>query len=437
MSGADLFVHSFDATMTPCLPALVIIPSEVDDLAWVCEKLWSAGVAVTPRGAGTGFSGGAVPVAGGAVVVCDRLKTIRMTAADEVTVGPGVVGDDLNRFLSAYGLFYPVDPASAESSTVGGHVAENAGGPRAFKYGVTGDYVRALEILSPARGREVVVARRGAPDVLGALVGSEGTLTVFLEIKLRVIPKPASAATVVASFAGTTAAGYAVAEILNSGLKPSRLEFLDGRCIRAVDAVRRGVFNPDAEAALMVEFDGFPEEVEGGLRLATEILRKAGASTVGGRRGKEADYFWETRRGISPALARIAPHKINEDVCVPRSRLPSFLDFIKRLEARYGIPIPTFGHIGDGNLHVNFMFDRNEDGAPVRAAAAVSALMEEVVAAGGTVTGEHGIGIAKISFLNLEWHAGAFRLARRLKEFFDPQYLLNPGKVFPKAETSA
>jgi glycolate oxidase len=427
----DRYVHSFDATANPVLPEVVVIPSTVDELAWACETLWAAGVTVTPRGAGTGYAGGAVPARGGVVVVCDRLKGIGEPHDGVVEVEPGVVGDNLERFLRPLGMFYPVDPASAEASTLGGHVAANAGGPRALKYGVTRDYVWAVEVISPARGREVYRDEPGKADVLSVLAGSEGTLAVFLRIWLRVLPAPETSAAAVATYDHAEKAAEAAGDVLRAGVLPAKLEFLDRRCIACVNAKEAGTFDDDAAAVLMLEFDGLRETVAAELEAAAAIVEKGGARRVAlAPDSAAAERLWLARRGVSPALGMLAPHKTNEDVCVPRSKIPALLDFIAELEKTYDVPIPTFGHIGDGNLHVNFMYDRRVTNQGERVAEAVARLMARVVELGGTITGEHGVGLAKAAFLPLEQSAAEFAYARRVKSFFDPKGLLNPGKIF-------
>ncbi|NIT35979.1 MAG: FAD-binding protein [candidate division Zixibacteria bacterium] len=429
----DRYVHSFDATANPILPDVVVIPSTVDELAWACETLWAAGVAITPRGAGTGYAGGAVPARAGAVVVCDRLEGIGEPRDGVVQVEPGVVGDDLDRFLRPFGMFYPVDPASAEASTLGGHVAANAGGPRALKYGVTRDYVQAVEAISPARGREVYRDEPGKADLLSVLVGSEGTLAVFLRIRLRVLPAPEASAAAVASFDDVEAAAKVADEVLRAGVLPAKLEFLDRRCIACINAKEAGTFDDDAAAVLMFEFDGSREAVAAELEAAAEMARKGGARTLAtAPDGAAAERLWLARRGVSPALGMLAPHKTNEDVCVPRSQIPALLGFIAELEETYGVPVPTFGHVGDGNLHVNFMYDRRVTDQRERVGEAVARLMARVVELGGTITGEHGVGLAKAAFLPLEQGAAEFAYARRVKSFFDPSGLLNPGKIFAR-----
>ncbi len=427
----DRYVHSFDATANPVLADVVVIPSAVDELAWACETLWAAGVTVTPRGAGTGYAGGAVPARGGAVVVCDRLRGIGEPRNGVVDVEPGVVGEDLDRFLKPSGTFYPVDPASAEASTLGGHVAENAGGPRALKYGVTRDYVRAVEVISAARGREVYRDEPGEADVLSVLVGSEGTLAVFLRLRLRLLPAPEASAAAVASFGDVEAAAEAANGVLRAAVLPAKLEFLDRRCIACVNTKEPGTFDEDAAAVLMFEFDGLREAVAAELEAAEAIAGKGGARTVvTAPDGAAAERLWLARRGVSPALGMLAPHKTNEDVCVPRSKIPALLNFVAELEKTYDVPVPTFGHIGDGNLHVNFMYDRRVAEQRERVAEAAARLMARVVELGGTITGEHGVGLAKAAFLPLEQGAAETAYARRIKSFFDPTGLLNPGKIF-------
>ena len=430
--AADRYVHSFDATANPLLPDAVVIPSNPEELAWACETLWAAGVPTTPRGAGTGYAGGAVPARAGAVVACDRLKGISSAEGDAVDAEPGVVGDDLSRYLKRVGKFYPVDPASAEASTLGGHVAANAGGPRALKYGVTRDYVKAVEVLSPARGREVFYDGPGKPDMLGVLVGSEGTLAVFLNIRLRVLTAPAATAAAVATFGDAETAAEVANAVLRAGILPAKLEFLDRSCIACVNAKEAGTLDEGAAAALMFEFDGSSAAVAEELAVAATTAEERGARNVGTAADADAaERLWRARRGISPALGMLAPHKTNEDVCVPLSKVPALLRFIAELERTYDVPVPTFGHIGDGNLHVNFMYDRRVADQRERVAEAVRRLMARVVELGGTITGEHGVGLAKAPFLPLEQNASEFAYARRVKYLFDPSGLLNPGKIYP------
>ncbi|UCE25995.1 MAG: FAD-binding protein [Candidatus Coatesbacteria bacterium] len=426
----DLYVHSYDATAVSHPPDLVVVPNTADELASVCELLWADGVPLTPRGAGTGYSGGALPVRGGAVVVCDRLKNWTGPSNGTVTCEPGVIVDDLNRELKPLSLFYPVDPASSEASTVGGHLAENAGGPAAFKYGVTRDNVRSMEVINPARGREVVVEKPGELDLLSVLVGSEGTLAVTLRAELRVLARPPARAAALATFDGAPAAGKAAYAVISSGLGPAKLEFIGADCIKCILEDDPDALPADAGAVLLLEFDGSPEEVQAVETEVEEVLAATDARSISATADeRESDRLWHVRRGISAALARLAPHKLNEDVCVPPSRVPAFLEFVEEMSRRLGLSMPTFGHVGDGNLHVNFMYDKGDARQAVKVEEGARELAAEVLALGGTISGEHGIGLSKLPFVDMELSRAEIETIRRVKAMFDPNDLLNPGKT--------
>lgn len=428
---ADLFVYGFDATATPRPAEIVVRPASGEDLAWACEALWRAGIPLTARGAGTGFSGGAVPAEGGAVVVCDRLKGMAFGEGGAVRVEAGVIADDLNRYLKRYGRMYPVDPASSEVSTLGGHIAENAGGPRAVKYGVTRDYVWRLDVISPARGREEFNASVGKPDWIGILVGSEGTLAVTETATLATIPLPAARAAAMVSFDGAERAGEAANALFGAGVVPSKVEYLDRRSIGCLNAYEPGSVDGEAAAVLLIEFDGDADAVAWELKTAREAMETTGYRRFASAADEAgADKLWRVRKNVSPALGRIAPHKMNEDVCVPRSRIPALLRTVGILEKTFGLQIPVFGHIGDGNLHVNIMYDKRREEEAGVAEKAVETLMAEVIALGGTLTGEHGVGLAKARFLPLEQAGDERRMATEIKAFFDPNNLLNPRKLW-------
>jgi glycolate oxidase len=426
----DLYVHSYDATAASYVPDLVVVPATVDGLADVCETLWAKSVPVTPRGAGTGYSGGALPVRGGAVVVCDRLKDWTGPSDGTVSCEPGVIVDDLNRKLKTLGLFYPVDPASSDASTIGGHLAENAGGPAAFKYGVTRDNVRSMEVISPGRGREVIAERPGELDLLSVLIGSEGTLAVTLRAVLRVLERPPARAVALATFDGAVEAGAAAYSVISSGLGPAKLEFISADCIRCILENEPGSLPSDAGAVLLLEFDGFPEEVKAIEAEVEALLTGAGARNISATTDEsESERLWRVRRGISAALTRLAPHKLNEDVCVPPSRTAELLEFIEGLSRLLGIPIPTFGHVGDGNLHVNFMYDKTDSEHAVKVERGARELIGKVLELGGTISGEHGIGLAKLPFIGMELGRAEIETMQRVKTMFDPDELLNPGKI--------
>jgi glycolate oxidase len=426
----DLYVHSYDATTVSHPPDIVVVPHTADELASVCGFLWADDVPLTPRGAGTGYSGGALPVRGGAVVVCDRLKTWTGPSNGTVTCEAGVIVDDLNRELKLLGLFYAVDPASSEASTVGGHLAENAGGPAAFKYGVTRDNVRSIEVISPARGREIIAERPGGLDLLSVLIGSEGTLAVTLRAELRVHALPPARAVALATFDRAAEAGKAAYAVISSGLGPAKLEFIGADCVKCILEDDPDALPSDAEAVLLVEFDGSAEEVRAVETAVEKALAANGARSVSATDDeRESDRLWRVRRGISAALVRLAPHKLNEDVCVPPSRIPALLEFIEEMSRRLGLPIPAFGHVGDGNLHVNFMYDKTEAGQAGKVEKGVGELIEEVLALGGTISGEHGVGLSKLPFVDMELSRAEIETMRRVKAIFDPNELLNPGKM--------
>jgi glycolate oxidase len=430
-SKADVFVHSYDATDITRAPGVIARPRTVEKLIEVLEYLWAEGIPTVIRGAGTGFSGGALAGPDCALVVTDRLKGVTPVEGDSVWVEPGVVVDQLNDELRETGLFYPVDPASSEVSTIGGNVAENAGGPHALKYGVTRDNVLELEIMSPGRGIETLTGESSQKDYLSAIIGSEGTLAVTLRARLRLYRRSESRSAVLATFPDSTTAGEAAVALLLSGLLPAKLEFIDRLCIECSLNKEPGCLPEDAGAVLLIEFDGPADIVTAESEEAASILKNNGAdSTQTATEENEIARLWYVRKGLSPALGQLAPHKLNEDVAVPRSQIPDLLTRIAGISEDCDLPIPVFGHVGDGNLHVNVMFDRMDEGQKQHAEEAVERVMDATIELGGTITGEHGVGLSKIDFLPLEQSTAEFALAAEIKREFDPDNLLNPGKVF-------
>ena len=418
-------------------PDAVVFARSADDVAEALEIASATGVPVTPRAAGTGRTGGAVPVAGGIVLVTLGMSDIKEIDRDEqlAVVGPGVVTGALHEAVEREGLFYPPDPNSLATCAIGGNLAENAGGPRAFKYGVTRDHVLGVEVVTMggARlscGRRTVKGVTGY-DVTALLVGSEGTLGVFTEATLRLRPKPASVTTLLALFDGARAAVCAVSAIVAAGLVPRCLELLDAGTLDAVRA--RGVsIDPRASAMLLVEVDGDPRACElEAERVGEACVAASALDVVVAQSAAQRDRLWAARRELSPAVRALARHKISEDVVVPRQRLADLLDAVARTSEREGVRSVTYGHAGDGNLHVNFLWnDASERPAVERATAQ---LFRDVVAMRGTLSGEHGIGILKAPYLGLEQSPALIALQRDLKRVFDPAGLLNPGKIFPQA----
>jgi glycolate oxidase len=427
-----------DGAATGRLPDVVVRAHGRDDVAAALEICERHGVPVTPRAAGTGRTGGAVPVAGGVVLATSGMSSVLDVDRNDLlaVVQPGVVTGQLHAAVEAEGLFYPPDPSSLASCMIGGNVAENAGGPRAFKYGATREYVLGLEACLMG-GRVLRAGRRTVKgvtgyDVTSLLVGSEGTLGVFTEVTLRLVHAPTEVATVLALYPTVRGAAAAVTRVIARGLVPRCLELLDDATL---DAVRRqGVaIDPRAHAMLLVEVDGRHAPLEGLLEALGEALSEGGEAVdvVVAQDAAQRARLWGARRALSIATRKLARYKLSEDVVVPRSRLVALLDEAARVCERERVRHLAYGHAGDGNLHVNFLWDDEEERP--RVDRAIDGLMRATVALGGTLSGEHGIGLAKAPYLPLEQGTELIALQRDLKRAFDPNGLLNPGKIFPTA----
>jgi glycolate oxidase len=416
-------------------PDGVVHAVDASDVARVLAIASERGVPVTPRAGGTGRSGGAVPAAGGIVLDTSTMGRIKEIDRAELVcvVEPGVVTGALHAACEAEGLFYPPDPNSWKTCMIGGNVAENAGGPRAFKYGSTQRWVLGTEACLMG-GRVVRTGRRTVKgvsgyDVTSLLVGSEGTLAVLSEVTLRLVRKPEAVATLLGLCASARDAAAAVTALVTSGLVPRCVELMDAWTLEAVRRQGAAV-DPRAGALLLVELDGETREVEAALERAGGILAAAPGSieVQVAQDAAQRDRLWEARRSLSPATKKLAKYKLSEDVVVPRTRIADLLDETARSAEALGVRHLTYGHAGDGNLHVNFLWD--DDGERSRVDAAIASLMKTTVALGGTLTGEHGIGITKIEYLPLEQSADLIALQEDVKRAFDPQGLLNPGKIF-------
>jgi glycolate oxidase len=418
---------------------IVVIPADTTEVSRVVRTCMRDRVPFVPRGAGTGYSGGAVPLHGGVVISLERMN--RINEIDEANlvavVEPGVITGQLQEAVEAVGLFYPPDPASLAISSIGGNVAECAGGPRAFKYGTTKQYVLGLEAVLPT-GEIVNTGGKAVKNVVGydlthLLVGSEGTLAIITRIILRLIPKPPAQATVRATFSGIEQAAEAVVEIVRRRIVPSALELIDGECLEAVAQYLqvRSLAPPGTAAMLLIEVDGGPEAVAAEADGVAAACRAAGASELLRASGDdERAEIWRVRRDLTYALKLIAPIKFNHDIVVPKGRIPELFSLVARLRGEYHVRIPCFGHAGDGNIHVNIMVEDAADEI-ARGHAAERALFEGVVALEGSISGEHGIGLTKKPFIGIELSADELALMQRVKRAFDPHGLLNPGKIFP------
>ena len=434
----ELAVYAFDGTATLRQPpACVVLPERVEQVAEVVALAGRHGVPVVTRGSGTGLAGGSVPSEGSLVLCLVKLdRILEVDAANlAMVVEPGVLTQRVADEAAAAGLFYPPDPGSIKISTIGGNVANNSGGLRGLKYGVTRDYVMALQVVL-ADGTVLETGTRCVKDVAGfslrdLFIGSEGSLGIITRITLRLIPAPAARATLLGLFDRMTHAAETISAVIRARIIPCTLEFLDRTTVECVEGYARVGLPTDVEAVTLMEVDGHPGEVEEQAALVEEIALGHGAREV--RRAAseaEAAQLAGARRTAFSALARRAPTVILEDVTVPRSELARMVGEIQRIARDHGVTVGTFGHMGDGNLHPTFLTDERDAAAMERVEAAMQEVFQAAVAMGGTITGEHGVGLAKKPFLPDAVGAAPLEAMRRLKAAFDPAGLLNPGKIF-------
>lgn len=442
LTPEDLACYGFDASGIEAHPSAVVWPRDASDVSTLLVYAVAHEIPVVPRGAGTGMTGGSVPLKGAIVLSLEKMNRILEVDRDNlaVLVEPGVINGRLQRELQSQGLFYPPDPASMNFCTIGGNVAENAGGPRAVKYGVTRDYVMGLEAVLPD-GSIITTGVRTAKGVVGydltrLLVGSEGTLAVVTKIRLRVLPLPEEVVTLLATFGEIERSGVAVKNILAKGIIPRALEFMDRGAIRAVEQYRPVGLPQDAAALLVIELDGHPSAIMKDADLISEICRAQKGEVTMAENEAARKRIWAARRAISPALYHLKPTKINEDIVVPRSRISEMLGILRQLSETWGIMIVSFGHAGDGNIHVNLMVDRNNKDEYEKARQLVGEIFRKTLDLGGTISGEHGVGLTKQEYIGMEIPPSELELMKRIKAAFDPRGILNPGKIFPPSSVS-
>lgn len=431
-----------DATHLEGQPALVLRPTSTEEVAAAVRLVGEAGRALIPRGAGTNLSGGVIPTEAGGEVVLDMAGLTGPVAIDPMNMvavaKPGVITAAVHAAAEAQDLFYPPDPSSCKRCTIGGNVAENAGGPRCLKYGVTGHYILGLEVVL-ADGKVARLGGRTVKNVTGyqlhqLFVGSEGTLGVITEVVLRLIPRPRLRRTALAAFADLDDAGRAVTALLHAGVLPCAVELMDRFCLRAVREAL-GVDLPDAAALLLIEVDGnHAGALAADLEAVAAAAQQAAATLVRlAADDAEAEECWIARKSVNDTVSKLRPHRLSEDVSVPRTAIPAMLRRAEAISQEHGIPIPVYGHAGDGNLHPVLLFDRDDPAERARTYAAGAALFRAALDLGGTLSGEHGVGLLKKPFLPLAVDGPALAAMRRVKAALDPAGRLNPDKVFPES----
>lgn len=434
----DLLVLGYDAT--PGLyhsPDVVVYPTNTEQVVEAMQIAREAKLPITPRGSGSGLSGGSIPVKGGMVLCLNRMNKIIEIDEENLTATAqaGVITLDLANAVLEKGLFYPPDPASQKISTIGGNVMEDAGGLRCLKYGVTGDYVMALKCVLPD-GSVITTGGKSVKDVAGysfkdLLISSEGTLAVITEVTVRLIPPPQDKRTMLAYFDDIKTAGKAVSSIIAAKIIPSTMEIMDKTTINCVEDYVSIGLPRNIAALLLIEVDGHPAVVEEDSAKVVDVLKKVGAIEVSmAKSAEEAFELATARRFALSAMARVSPSTLMEDATVPRSYMPETFAEIERLAKKYDLTVGTFGHAGDGNLHPTVLCDERDADQMKRAHAFFDDLYAKVLSWGGTVSGEHGIGIAKRDYLARQVGPGGVAVMKRIKQAFDPDGILNPGKIF-------
>lgn len=434
---ADRICYSYDATQQQFYPDVIVRPADATQISLILKMANSEKIPVYPRGAGSGFTGGSVPVKGGIALVLTRLNRILRIDQDNLVaeVEPGVVTATLQKAVEEVGLFYPPDPASLKFSTLGGNVAECAGGPRCVKYGVTKDYVLGMEVVTPLgdiirTGGETMKGVVGY-DLTKLMVGCEGTLGVITRIILKLLPKPEAKKTMLVMFDSIDGAAQAVSSIIRGKIIPTTLEFMDATALACVRE-NAGLDIPEtARAVLIIEVDGERELLERQAARILEIAAPLGiVHTQIATTDEESEKIWKVRRSVSPSLRKVNPDKYNEDICVPRSKLPEMIRAIEAISKRLEIPIVNFGHAGDGNIHVNIMVNRSIEGHEEKAETAIRDIFAKTLELGGTMSGEHGVGTSKAPYIPMELDVATVAYMKTIKRALDPNNILNPGKIF-------
>jgi len=435
---AHMIAYSYDATRAHFEPDAVLFPRNEEDVSAILKYCNEHGIVIVPRGAGSGFTGGALPSKGGIVLAFEKHmnKILEIDMENMVAiVQPGVINMDLQKAVEEVGLFYPPDPASQNYSTIGGNVNENAGGMRAAKYGITKDYVMAIRAVLP-NGDIIKAGKRTIKDVAGyniagILIASEGTLAVTTEVTLKLLSKPKMTKTAMGIFDTVNSAMEAVYKTMASGVTPVAMEFLDNKTIRAVEETYHKGLPVEAGAILVTDVDGNLEsDLDFQLAQIEKVFRENGCNEFKiAKNAEEAADLWFARRRASQSLSIYGSKKINEDVTVPRAVLPQLLKEFNKIAEKYNINIPCFGHTGDGNVHTNVMVDGSDEEQVKIGYQAIEEVFQATIDLGGTLSGEHGIGLAKAPYMHMAFTEEEMNLFKAIKKAFDPNNILNPNKM--------
>lgn len=434
--ATDMLCYSYDATQQTFLPDAVVFPESAEQISLIMKMANVENIPVFPRGAGSGFSGGSLPTKGGIVLVTSRMDQILEIDEDNLvaTVQPGVVTEQFQQAVEKVGLFYPPDPASLKFSTLGGNAAECAGGPRCVKYGVTKDYIIGLEVVTPQGD---IIKTGGATmkgvvgyDLTKLMVGSEGTLGIMTKLIIKLLPLPEAKKTMLIMFDSIDGAAQGVSAIIRGKIIPTTLEFMDAATIECVRKATDIELPQQAQAVLIVEVDGDKDLIEKQARQILQIVEPLGVvATRIATTDQESEEIWKVRRSVSPSLRNVNPDKFNEDICVPRSRVPEMIRKVNAIAEKYQIPIVNFGHAGDGNIHVNVMIDSKKEGQSEKAEQAIKEVFAGALELGGTMSGEHGVGNTKAPYIPMELDPAAVAYMKTIKRALDPKNVLNPGKI--------
>ena len=436
-SANDLRIFERDGSIEGAVPDAIVLASSTEQVAAVMRIAGKHHVPVVPRGAGTGLSGGAVTIRGGIALQVTRMRRVLELdpVAQTAVVEPGVVNQELSLVAAEHGLFYAPDPSSQKACTIGGNAAENSGGPHCLYYGVTTNHVLGMEVVLADGSVHWVsgdAPERVGLDLCGVLVGSEGTLCAITKIKVRLLKTPPSVSTMLAAFPSIETASQAVSAVIARGIVPSALEMMDNVTVGAVEAHYHAGYPTDAGAVLLVEVDGIEESTRELMASIREVLeRNHGYAMREAQSPAERDLLWAGRKGAIGALGRIKPNYYLHDGVVPRSRLPQVLSAVSEIGEHYKLPVANVFHAGDGNLHPNILFDMRDRDVLEQVEDAGEEMLRAVVELGGTLSGEHGIGLEKAAFMPWIYSPEDLGAMRRVKSVLDPEGLLNPGKIFP------